>query len=87
MIPDELDDQLLCDLRRVPVHFQHEERAERVRRRCRAALGRRQLHLERSTRRARLIQCALERTLVGGLSLIYLLAVVLDVLRLFPKGK
>ncbi len=78
---DELDDQLLGDLHRVPVLTPDQARLERVRARCHAAIARRQLEAERSARRVRFRACVLEPALGGGFCLIYLAGVFYDVLR------
>jgi hypothetical protein len=76
------DDPLLRNLRRVPMLSPDEARVERIRARCHAAIARQRVQLDRSARRAKFIARVLEPALVGGLGLIYLSAVIRDVLRL-----
>jgi hypothetical protein len=82
MTTDQLDDHLLRTLQRLPTLSPQQTRVDQLRTRCHAAFTRRHAQMERSNRRARFGRRVLEPALVGALSLIYLWAVVLDVLRL-----
>jgi len=79
------DEDVLRELRRLPALQPDEVWADRVRARCRAAIARRHLQFERS-KRAPFSVRALESALVGGLGLIYLSAIINDVLRLYGIG-
>ena len=76
------DEANISMLRNVPMLEPDAARADRVRARCRAAMAQRQQQAARSIRRAELTARVLEQVLVGGLCLIYLSAIVGDVLRL-----
>ena len=78
---DGADDLLLRDLPHLPVLTPDVARADRVRARCHDALAARQSEAARSPR-PRFTAVALEPALMGAFSLLYLAAVVLDVLRL-----
>jgi hypothetical protein len=81
MTIDERDDHLLRELRRLSVLSLDESRLERVRDRCHRAIARRQLHEERSTRRAAFFRRVLEPVFVGGLCLVFLSSLFLNVFR------
>lgn len=83
MTSEKFDDELMRELRQLPLLTPPEGRAERVRARCHAAMARRQLQMDRSTRRAHFIRRVLEPALVGALSVIYLAAAILEALRLY----
>ncbi len=85
MTSDAVDDRLLHDLQRLPIFTLNEERAERVRTRCHVAMARRRRRIERSTRLS-FMRRVLEPALIGGLSFVYLVAVILDALRLHSSG-
>jgi hypothetical protein len=76
------DEGNISMLRNLPVLEPDAARAERVRARYRAAMAQHQLQAARSARRAEFTARVLEHVLVGGLCLIYLSAIVGDVLRL-----
>lgn len=78
---DETDDLMLRHLRRLPSLEPDAARAEAIRARSRAIIARRRRRPAHSGWGG-LTAPVLERALVGGLSLIYLSAVVQDVLRL-----
>ena len=75
---NERDDRLLRDLRRLSVLPLDESGVERIRGRCHRAIARRQLHVERSTRRAAFFRRVLEPVFVGGLCFIFLSSLFLD---------
>jgi hypothetical protein len=79
---DEADDRLMRHLRRLPVLEPAPERSARVRTYYHVALTRRQQAAAHSNRFARVTAFALESVLVGGLCLMYLTAVIQNVLRL-----
>jgi len=79
------DDMMAPDLRHLrhlPTLMPDDATVERVRRRCHAAIARRQVRVERSQRRASFGRRMLEQALMGGLALTYLVAVILDVVAL-----
>jgi hypothetical protein len=78
---DESYDPLLRNLARLSILEPDASRTERIRARCHRAIARRQ-QAARIAPGASFTQLVLESALVGGLCLIYLSAVVLDVLRL-----
>ena len=71
MIPDDPSDPVLRGISRLPVLTPDQRRASRLRQRCRAQM-----------RRAAKREPLLSRVLFTGLCVIYLSALVLDVLRL-----
>jgi hypothetical protein len=79
----EAGDPILRNLHRLPQLEPDRARAERVRMRCRAAVARRDV--ANAPRRGTFTSRVIEPALVGGLCLIYLTAVILDVLRLLPR--
>jgi hypothetical protein len=78
----EADDRLMRHLRRLPVLEPAPARIAHVRASCHVALTRPQQAAAHSNGFARVTAFALESALVGGLCLIYLTAVIQDVLRL-----
>jgi hypothetical protein len=79
---DEDGDPMLRTLRRLPVLEPDTSRAERVRTRCRSTIARRHEQAESPGRPRAFTAYALVPALVGGLCLMYLSAVVHDLLRL-----
>ena len=79
---DGADDLIRRNLLHVGVVAPDRARSERVRARCHAALAARQSESARSLRRTRFTAAALEPVLMGAFCLLYLAAVIYDVLRL-----
>lgn len=76
------DDEILRELRRLPVAAPDGARLERVRARCHAAMLERRERTARRRRRQHMAVRVLELGFVGGLSAAYLLAVLFVVLQL-----
>ncbi|MGE5833622.1 MAG: hypothetical protein ACM4AI_04015 [Acidobacteriota bacterium] len=83
MTPDELRDPILMNLARLSVVSPDPARSERVRSRGRAELTRRRHQAERMARRRILTRRFLAPAFVGGFCLLYLSAVVYDVMQLY----
>lgn len=83
MTPDEARDPILMNLGRLSAISPDPARAERVRSRCRAELTRRRHRAERTARRRSLTRRVLTPVFVGGFCLLYLSAVVYDVMQLY----
>jgi hypothetical protein len=79
---DGADDLMRRSVLQLPVLTPDRARAERVRACCHAALMARQSEGARSPHHAGLAALVLESALVGALSILYLAAVIHDVLRL-----
>jgi hypothetical protein len=77
------DDATLRTLRHVPVLQPDAARTERLRTRCHGVLARRHQQAERSKQRGTSYRTlTLDAALLGALSVVYLLGLVYDVLRL-----
>ena len=83
MTRDELRDPMLLNLGRLSAISPDPAGAERVRSRCRAELTRRRYRAERTARRRILSRRVLAPAFVGGFCLLYLSAVVYDVMQLY----
>jgi hypothetical protein len=83
MTPDELRDPILMKLACSSTVSPDPARAERVRSRCQAELTRRRHRAERTARRRILTRRVLAPAFVGGFCLLYLSAVVYDVVQLY----
>lgn len=83
MTPDKLRDPILMTLGRLSAISPDPARAERVRWRCQAELTRRRHRSERTARRRILTRRVLAPAFVGGFCLLYLSAVVYDVMQLY----
>jgi hypothetical protein len=90
MTPDNAEDWLDRALRRLPASEPDAKRSDRVRARCHTAIARRQRpklddvadRSRRSRGRRGFVRRVLEPAAVAGFSLVYLSAIILDVLRL-----
>jgi hypothetical protein len=82
MIPDEARDPILIGLGRLTALAPDPARAERVRTRCRAAVTRCQQRVVRASHGRKVARHVLTSAVVAGFSLIYLSALVYDVLQL-----
>jgi hypothetical protein len=82
MIPDEARDPILFGLGRLGTLTPNPTRSERVRARCHSMLKLRHQRAARGARRLDVARRVIEPALVGGFCLIYLSAMVYDVLRL-----
>ena len=80
MNKQEADDELMSRVGRLGISELDAIRLERIRSRCHAGLLRRKQQTERRRRRARYAAQIIEPILVGGLSVGYLLMMVLIVL-------
>jgi hypothetical protein len=80
MIPDEARDPILIGLGRLGTLTPDPTRSERARARCRIALARRQQRRARTVRSWSVLRRTIEPALVGGFCLIYLSAMIYDVL-------
>jgi hypothetical protein len=80
MIPDEARDPILIGLGRLGTLTPDPTRSERARARCRIALARRELRRARTIRSWSGVRHTIEPALVAGFCLMYLSAMIYDVL-------
>jgi len=83
MTQDEARDPILMNLGRLSAISPDPAHAQHVRSRCRAELTRRRHRAERTARRRILTRRVLAPAFVGGFCLLYLSAVVYDVMQLY----